>query len=137
MKKQIASKTYVLDTSFISSLLVIEDENNKEASGMFKELDSSARFLIPDTVILELQILPKSLRNTIYFDILGSFLSKDLFEFQPLTSEIVQKAIQINRTFDNKISAVDLSVLATTVLFSAELLTFDVALKKILKKVNK
>ena len=67
----------VLDTSYLSALLVERDFHHTEALVLFKKLlTENKSIIIPICVLLELELIPKALDNESFYEIIHEFLSK-------------------------------------------------------------
>jgi len=127
---------FVLDTSFLSSLINSEDKNNKKAVGIYGNFSGEATLFIPATVKLELVLIGLNFTK---------FSEKDLDKF---IESIELSLVDINNEFLGKfqefvfstkfpLKPVDYSVLFSCIFTKSELITFDKKLEKYYRKVIK
>jgi predicted nucleic acid-binding protein len=123
----------VLDSSFISSVLLEDDSNHEIALKELYNVIINSNTLIPSTVLLELELLPKSIGNKDYYKKIDILLSKIEFELVNIEPSFLKEYRLLNRKLDQILTAIDLTVLTTAISNNAELITFD---KKLLKVYN-
>lgn len=116
------SDTFVLDTSFISSLLNQADVNHQQAVEIYQKFPQQSTFVVPRTVELELAILQAKLLPDA--DVQG-FLS----EIGVVRIDIDQKFVSGYGKFvqdtNSRAKTVDLSVLFVTKEYQGQLVTLD------------
>lgn len=126
---------FVLDTSFLSSLINSEDENNENAVDIYGSFSSEDVLFIPATVKLELILIGLNFAR---------FSEKDLDRF---IEHIELSLVEINTEFLRKfqkfvfstklpLKPVDYSILFTAFETKSKLLTFDKKLEKYYKKLQ-
>lgn len=125
---------FVLDTSFLSSLINSEDENNKNAVDIYGSFSNEDVLFIPATVKVELILIGLNFAR---------FSEKDLDRF---IEYIELSLVEINTEFLGKfqkfvfstkfpLKPVDYSILFTAFETKSKLLTFDKKLEKYYRKV--
>lgn len=116
------SNTFVLDTSFVSSLLNQADVNHQQAVQVYQELPEDCEFILPRTVELELAILQAKLLPEA--DIQG-FLNEIVTVRIDIDQKFVKGYGEFVRDTNSKTKTVDLSVLFVTKEYQGQLVTLD------------
>jgi predicted nucleic acid-binding protein len=115
----------VLDTSFISSLLIINDVNHQKAVKQYERLQTKVSFHTPATVILEL-ITGISRWGSIYMKRVKKFLEEINIEIIDVDKEFIFKyETYLKKEKKLKLTTIDLSILVTSKIKRAKVLTFD------------
>lgn len=125
-----------LDTSFVSAFINPLDLHHEEAMQIYSKLDVGESVFIPNTVILELEVFPKAKRSDEFYYIVEEFLNQSVVEKIDVDESILIFSKEINRSIPDKLTAIDLSVLATCIKYNCELLTFDRKLHRVFEEIK-
>jgi len=132
----ITTNTLVLDTSFISALLVENDVHHQAAHATLSALESPY-FFIPMAVILELGTLPLAIENNDYFNAIDQFLSAISYTLIEYDKDFSEYFIALTKHYGHKVKPFDFSILVCCVRVHGELLSFDEKLLNHLERVKK
>ncbi len=121
----------VLDTSFISSLLIKEDVNHKKAVSIYENFPGDSIFYVPSTVIIELFVGFKKIGNEWVSNLKDFF---DSFEYEVVY--INKSYLESFKEFLLQGDNLNLKTMDYTILFSAkiakgDIVTFDKKLDKL------
>jgi len=127
---------YVVDTSFISSLVFRNDVNFKKANVIYKNIYDNAIFIVPSCVILEFLIGVKK-----FFPRKVDFMYKYVNKLAEEIIYIDKKFLDSYSSFIKKekhlgLSTMDMSILVSARNQKAKILTFDIKLEKFSRKLN-
>lgn len=127
------SSTYVLDTSFISALLVEDDGNYLKAKNIFAELPDAYSVIIPRTVELELLVgVAQEIIEPISFYNLWQYLKVILVDIDANFIEEYSHFLTKNKL---RLKPIDSSVVFLAIKENAQLLTFDYKLETVYNKL--
>lgn len=125
----------VLDTSFLSALLVKEDVHHKNALETFEQISlAGSTIFLPATVVLELEQLAKALNNNAYYSLVDTLVYNLGSEQIDIDENFLSNCRIVNRAILNKITAIDLTVITAAIIKGAELYTFDAKLNKLISE---
>ena len=117
------SEVYCLDTNFILSYFVRNDENHKPAQDGFKNLPNTAYIIVPILVLGELSIKQETIKLVDGVKILAD-------EIIVSTLADMDRIYAMDPKVRGSLKVVDCFILAMCQRFKAELLTFDKKLYK-------
>lgn len=125
---------YIFDTSFLLSLVIIDDTNHEKAVEIFENVKVGSSFFINELTYVELltvttykaEIIEKDTVKWILSDLGTTFLNSGNTEY-----------INFFEFLDKKISVTDASILYDARRYSLEILTFDREIIKIAQKLDK
>lgn len=125
----------VLDTSFLSALLVKEDVHHKKALETFEEISlAGSTIFLPVTVVLELEQLAKALNDNAYYALVDTLVYSLVSEQIDIDENFLSNCRIVNRAILNKVTAIDLTVITAAIIKGAELYTFDAKLNKLVSE---
>lgn len=121
----------VFDTSFFSSFLMKRDVNHDKALGLFNYYVDINNIIMPTSVLMELEILPKSINKPDFTELIHEVLEMFELNFISLDHSFFKEFQKINSKITQKVKTLDLTILTTALLYDAELITFDKKLQKV------
>lgn len=126
---------YILDSSFISSFIVIDDVNHKKAVRIYDELPSEVSFYLPATVSLEIYLGFTRLGMNM-FDKISSFLNDINSNVIYIDRQFMSGYVDFIQSRKITLTAIDASILYCSYIKKADLLTFDKKLIDNYKRIN-
>ena len=124
---------FILDTSFISSLLKVDDDNHLKSIEKFKELPEDAELVIPITVVTELFV---SKDKYVRLESIELFIKENYCSIFYFDEEYYKSIFEEYRKFSIHLKAIDFTILYVCRYLNADILTFDIKLKKEAEKKN-
>ena len=120
---------YIIDTSFISYLLIEDDVNHQKALDLYKSLPKDLQFFTPVTVLLELFIGIKKLKKSKLENV---YRFIDLLSIQTIYIDdyFLKSYKNLLEKIDMNLTAIDLTLIVTAKMIGGKVLTFDKKLQK-------
>jgi len=120
---------YIIDTSFISSLLIEDDINHQKALDLYEDLPKDLQFFIPVTVLLELFTGIKKLKKNKLENV---YRFIDLLSIQTIYIDdyFLKSYKTLLKKDDMNLTAIDLTLIVTAKMIGGKVLTFNKKLKK-------
>lgn len=122
---------YIFDTSFISAFFNQNDVNHNKAKEILSKISPKEEIIVPTVVIAELASFNKNkaLRDVMVESVI------DMSKSNPgLNESNLEDYIYFIKTIIGSFTAIDSIILFTAILYNADLITFDIKLKKLYTK---
>ena len=126
--------SYIFDTSFLISLVDINDINHAQSVEIMKDLTvDESRFFINDLIYSETITVLTYKKWTDSLDVLESFLNKIRINF---VNSNMSDYVNLFKSFRKKVSIADISVVYDSIKYNTVPLCFDKEIMKIIKQVR-
>lgn len=126
--------SYIFDTSFLISLVDINDINHAQSVEIMKDLTvDESRFFINDLIYSETITVLTYKKWTDSLDVLESFLNKIRINF---VNSNMSDYVNLFKSLRKKVSIADISVVYDSIKYNTVPLCFDKEIMKIIKQVR-
>ncbi|PJA48316.1 MAG: hypothetical protein CO170_03110 [candidate division SR1 bacterium CG_4_9_14_3_um_filter_40_9] len=126
--------SYIFDTSFLISLVDINDINHAQSVEIMKDLTvDESRFFINDLIYSETITVLTYKKGTDSLDVLESFLNKIRINF---VNSNMSDYVNLFKSLRKKVSIADISVVYDSIKYNTVPLCFDKEIMKIIKQVR-
>ncbi len=126
-------KEFVLDTSFISSLLDASDVNHDQAQIVATNLPAKSRLLIPSVVIAELATYNRDKKQSKHNVEVAIDMATEIIDFR---KQEIEKYKGLIFPLKTSVTAVDSIILYLAHKLNATLITFDKKLENLFREVQ-
>ena len=120
---------FILDTSFLSSLIIEDDINHQKAIELYKNSPKNIQFYTPATVLLELFIGIKKLKKSKLKNVY-KFIEILSIETIYIDDYFISKYKSLVEKNDIHLTAIDLTLIVASKMIGGKVITFDRKLKE-------
>lgn len=117
--------SYVLDTSFLSALIISNDLHHEEAHTLLASISGSEEFFIPASVVFELECLPLAYNNHDLYHSVDALLQLFSWELIEFDHDFLSFWKESFRSLGIRNKPLDSSILVCCLYKRASLLSFD------------